>query len=288
MATTSTVRIQSTGATLGADISGVDIGNTIDGPSMEAILTAWHDHLVLRFRDQTLSDDQLVAFSRRFGTLDLAPITTTGKPWLPGYPELNVISNVIDDKGVPIGGLGAGESEWHTDMSYKAEPPSASILYALEVPAAAGNTDFSNMYAAAEELPTDLRSAIAGRLCKHDSSMNSTGQLRKNFEPVTDPRDAPGAAHPILRTHPVTKRTALFLGRRKNAHIVGLPLDESEALLNQLWAHATQARYEWQQHWRVGDLIIWDNRCVMHRRDAFDPSLRRVLHRAQIAGDKPF
>ncbi|MFN2450589.1 MAG: TauD/TfdA dioxygenase family protein [Candidatus Baltobacteraceae bacterium] len=288
MATTSTVQIQPSGAALGADISAVDIGRDIDRPAMDAILAAWSDHLVLRFRRQTLSDNQLVAFSRRFGTLDLAPITTTGKPWLPEYPELNVISNVIDDNGRPIGGLGAGESEWHTDMSYKAEPPSASILYSLEVPAAAGNTEFSNMYLAAEELPADLRSAITGRLCKHDSSMNSTGQLRKNFAPVTDPRDAPGVAHPMLRTHPVTKRTALFLGRRKNAYIVGLPLTDSEALLDRLWAHATQTRYVWQQNWRVGDLIIWDNRCVMHRRDAFDPNLRRVLHRAQVAGDKPF
>ncbi|GAC1416962.1 MAG: TauD/TfdA family dioxygenase [Candidatus Velthaea sp.] len=287
MALTSTVRVQPTGAALGADISGVDIGGDIDEAAMNAILTAWGEHLVLRFRGQKISDDQLVAFSRRFGTLDLAPITTTGKPWLPNYPELNVISNVIDN-GVAIGGLGAGESEWHTDMSYKPEPPSASILYSLEVPPAAGNTEFANMYLAADELPADVRSRIVGKACKHDSSMNSTGQLRNGFAPVTDPRDAPGVAHPMLRTHPVTKRTALFLGRRMNAHIVGLPLAESEELLDRLWAHATQSRYVWQQNWLVGDLIVWDNRCALHRRDAFDPNLRRVLHRAQVAGDKPF
>ncbi len=287
MALTSTVRIEPTGAALGADISGIDIGGDIDEPTMNAILAAWGAHLVLRFRRQNISDDQLVAFSRRFGTLDLAPITTTGKPWLPHFPELNVISNVIDN-GVAIGGLGAGESEWHTDMSYKAEPPSASILYSLEVPSAAGNTEFANMYLAADELPADLRSRIAGRVCNHDSSMNSTGQLRKGFAPITDPRDAPGVAHPMLRTHPVTKRTALFLGRRMNAHIIGMPLDESTELLDRLWAHATQARYVWQQNWLVGDLIIWDNRCTLHRRDAFDQNLRRVLHRAQVAGDKPF
>lgn len=286
MSTTSTLRVTPTGAMLGADVAGVDLADDFGQSTMDAILSAWQEHLVLRFRGQRIIDDQLVAFSRRFGTLDMAPITTTGKPWLPGYPELNVVSNVIEN-GVPIGGLGAGESEWHTDMSYKAEPPSASILYSLEVPDNAGNTEFSNMYAAAESLPKHLRAAIDGRVCNHDSSVNSAGEIRRGFPAVTDPREAPGAVHPMLRRHPVTKKTALFLGRRNNAYIVGLPLDESEALLDELWKHAVDRRFVWAQNWRVGDLIIWDNRCVMHRRDAFDASSRRVMHRAQVAGDKP-
>ena len=111
--------------------------------------------------------------------------------------------------------------------------------------------------------------------------------MRRGYSAATDPRDAPGAVHPLLRTHPVTHRDALFLGRRRSACIVGLPVDESEALLDQLWAHATRPEFTWFQEWQVGDLILWDNRCVMHMRNAFDGSQRRLMHRTQIAGDKP-
>jgi taurine dioxygenase len=144
------------------------------------------------------------------------------------------------------------------------------------------------MYAAFETLASDLKRAIIGKSCKHDSSRNSVGDLRKGFKDVTDPREAPGAVHPIVRTHPATRRNALFLGRRRNAYIMGLPLAESEELLNQLWAHASNPAFAWYQTWEVGDLVMWDNRCTMHRRDAFDPNTRRLMHRTQIKGDKPF
>jgi taurine dioxygenase len=144
------------------------------------------------------------------------------------------------------------------------------------------------MYAAYDSLPADLKRAIAPLQCRHDSSRNSAGELRKGFKDFTDPRVAPGAVHPLIRTHPATRRNALYLGRRRNAYIIGLPLDESEDLLNRLWAHAAQSRFAWYQEWRVGDLIMWDNRCAMHRRDAFDPESRRLMHRTQIKGDKPF
>jgi taurine dioxygenase len=173
-------------------------------------------------------------------------------------------------------------------MSYIAEPPMASALYALEVPEAGGDTGFTNMYAAGESLPADLRARIAGLVCRHDASRNSAGELRRGFADVSDPSECVGVEHPILRTHPATGRTALFLGRRRNAYIPGLPLARSEALLDALWAQATAERLTWYQHWRAGDLVLWDNRCVMHRRDAFDPALRRVMHRTQIKGDRPY
>jgi taurine dioxygenase len=173
-------------------------------------------------------------------------------------------------------------------MSYNEKTPIGSLLYALEVPPAGGDTGFSNMYAAFETLPAELKRAIIGRSCKHDSSRTSVGDLRKGFKDVTDPREAPGAVHPIVRTHPATRRNALFLGRRRNACIVGLPLDESEDLLNRLWAHASRPELAWYQQWKVGDLVMWDNRCAMHRRDAFDPASRRLMHRTQIKGDRPF
>ncbi|MBC5811228.1 MAG: TauD/TfdA family dioxygenase [Candidatus Eremiobacteraeota bacterium] len=287
MPATSNLTIKPTGTKLGADIEGVDLSQPIDSATAEAILNAWHDHIVIRIRGQKLTDAQLVEFAKIFGKLDLAPMTTTGRPWLDGFPELNVISNVKVG-GEAIGGLGYGEAIWHTDMSYKPEPPSASILYGIEIPVGQGHTWFSNMYAAYDALPGDLRTAIAGKSIKHDSSRNSAGFLRAGHKEVTDPREAPGEVHPIVRTHPKTGRKALFLGRRKDAYVVGLSLEDSESLLDRLFEHAVQPEYTWAQEWQVGDLIVWDNRCAMHRRDSFDPESRRLLHRAQTAGDKPF
>jgi taurine dioxygenase len=143
------------------------------------------------------------------------------------------------------------------------------------------------MYLAYETLAPELRRRIEGRMCRHDASRNSAGELRRGFVDASDPSQTVGAEHPIVRTHPVTGRKALFLGRRRNAYIPGLPLAESEALLDALWAHATQEKFSWYQQWQKGDLILWDNRAVMHRRDAFDPATRRIMHRTQIKGDRP-
>jgi taurine dioxygenase len=194
----------------------------------------------------------------------------------------------IKVNGRSIGNLGHYEAEWHTDMSYNERTPIGSLLYSIEVPAVGGDTGFANMYAAYDTLPVELKRAIVGMQCRHDSSRNSAGELRKGQKEVADPRDTPGAVHPIIRTHPATRRNALFLGRRRNAYIIGLGLAESEDLLDKLWAHATQRRFAWYQQWKVGDLILWDNRCAMHRRDAFDPESRRLMHRTQVRGDKPF
>lgn len=279
------VAVRSTEAALGADIEGVDLAGPVRPETMEAIKRAWGDHLVLRFRGQILSDDALMRFSRQFGELDWAPIAAASAPDAREY--VMVISNVIED-GVAIGQLGAYEAIWHTDMSYIAEPPSASALYSLEVPPAGGDTGFCNMYLAYETLTPELRRQIEGRFCRHDASRNSAGELRRGFVDAPDPSQTVGAEHPLVRTHPVTGRKALFLGRRRNAYIPGLPLTDSEALLDALWAHATKDEFTWYQQWRAGDLILWDNRCVMHRRDAFDPATRRVMHRTQIKGDRPF
>jgi len=197
-----------------------------------------------------------------------------------------VISNV-EVNGMPIGALGAGEAEWHTDMSYTPVPPSASLLYALEVPREGGDTSFCNMYRAYEDLDPAVRARIEQGRTTHDSTYTSAGGLRKGGRPVTDVREAPGARHPLVRIHPVTGRRALFLGRRRNGYIEGLPIAESEQLLDLLWAHSTQPQYTFSHHWRKGDLLLWDNRCVMHRRDPFDPNTRRVMHRTQVKGDVP-
>ncbi len=276
----------STGAALGADIIGVDLSKPIHAATFDAIESAWHRHLVLRFRGQHLDDPGVLRFARMFGELDKAPIHAKKEVEDP-FPEITVMSNIKVD-GKAIGNLGHYEAVWHTDMSYNDLTPIGSVLYAFEVPPTGGDTGFSNMYDAFETLPAELKRAITGKQCKHDSSRNSAGELRKGFQEVTDPRQAPGAVHPLVRTHPATRRNALFLGRRPNAYITGLPLAASEDLLEQLWAHASQPRFAWYQQWKVGDLLIWDNRCAMHRRDAFDPDSRRLMHRTQIRGDKPF
>jgi taurine dioxygenase len=283
------VTVRPTGAALAADIDGVDLSRPLSAETVAAIKQAWADNLVLRFRGQRLSDDDLMRFSRHFGELDWAPIAAANIA-IAGADErqyVMVISNVVEN-GVAIGQLGAYEAVWHTDMSYIAEPPCASALYALEVPERGGDTGFSNMYRALETLPAELRKAIEGRVCRHDASRNSAGELRRGFVDAPDPTQTVGAEHPIVRTHPVTGRQALFLGRRRNAYIPGLPLADSEALLDALWAHAENPAFAWYQQWRVGDLVLWDNRCVMHRRDAFDPSARRIMHRTQVKGDRPY
>lgn len=169
---------------LGAEIEGVDL-RTIDDSGFAVIHRAWLDRLVLLFRGQRLSDDDLIGFSCRFGELDWAPVQETGRRFVEGYPEIYVVSNVIEN-GEPIGSLGAGEATWHTDMSYLEAPPKASMLYALEVPAAGGNTYFCNMYRAYELLPEALR-RIAGLTLKHDGTYNSGGYVRQGVTAVDDP-----------------------------------------------------------------------------------------------------
>jgi len=271
------------GKTLGAEIRGVDLRN-LNEREFTTIYTAWLDHLVVLLRDQQLTDDHLITFSRRFGDLDWAPIQETGRRFVEGHPEIYVVSNVVEN-GVPIGSLGAGEATWHTDMSYLEDPPKASMLYALEVPASGGNTYFCDMYRAYESLPEETKRRISGFQLKHDGTYNSGGYVRQGVAAVDDPVNSPGAYHPLVCTHPETGRQMLYLGRRRNAYIGGLPLAESEALLDELWSYATREEFAWHNVWRPRDLVLWDNRCTMHRRDPFDANSRRIMHRTQIKGE---
>lgn len=282
----SSIRVTALSPHVGADVSGVDLAQPLTDAQFGAIHDAWMKHLVLRFRGQTLTKDGLLAFSARFGELDKAPINVKGEPWIAGYPDLTVMSNIVEN-GQLMGSLGYGEAVWHTDMSYNDTTPSAAILYALEVTKAGGETGFLSCYHAYDTLPAALKTAIEGQSIKHDASRNSAGELRKGFPPVTDPREAPGAIHPIVIRHPVTKRRALYLGRRPLSYIVGLPLEESERLLDAVWAHATNEEHAWFQKWSVGDLLMWDNRCAMHKRTAFDPNERRYMLRSQVKSGRP-
>ena len=275
------MQVEKLAEALGAEVSGVDLSQPIAPQLFAQIRAAWLEHMVLRFRGQKLTDPQLLAFSRNFGELDAPGPNPLGRPFLPDRPEMNVISN-IKEGGVPIGGLGDGESIWHADMTYVERPPMAAILYAIEIPPAGGDTYWANMVLAYEALPAALKRRVEGLEAVHDATYNSAGAMRKGYNEVTDPRTAPGARHRLVRTHPQTGRRSLFLGRRRNSYIVGLELEESERLLDELWRHATQPQFTFRQQWRVGDVMVWDNRCTLHRRDAFDPGARRLMLRTQI------
>ena len=280
------MRITPIGEMIAADIQDVNLSQPLDDVSIAAITEAWNENLVLRFRNQHLSDADLIRFSSYFGELDPPGPNPYGVTFLPEFPEINVISNVKDDTGVPIGNLGDGEAVWHADMTYIDNPPEAGILYALEVPVGQGDTYFANMVAAYNDLPSDLRVAIEGKTLIHDAAHNSAGMLRKGYEEITDVKLTPGARHP-LAYQDQHGRVSLFLGRRPHAYIVGMEESDSDSLLDALWAHATRPKYSWHNEWQKGDLVMWQNRMVMHRRDAFDPSTRRVMHRTQLKGKSP-
>jgi taurine dioxygenase len=272
---------------IGAEVHGVDLAAPMDDATFSAVHAAWMKHLVLVFPQQKLTDPQLENFSLRFGALDKKPGYTADVMDTTTSDYVCVISNVKID-GKPIGDLGDGEAVWHTDMSYNPLPPMGALLYALEIPPSGGETGFSNMYLAYETLPAALKARVEKLQCKHDATRNSAGGLRRGMPDVIDPSNSPGTVHAMVRTHPETGRNCLYLGRRRHAYIMGLPLPESEKLLDEIWAHASQPQFSWHHTWRLNDVLMWDNRCVMHRRNPFDPAARRVMHRTQIIGDKPY
>ena len=255
----------------GADITGVDLAN-LTGDSFETIYRAWLTFGVLRFKGQTLNNDSLQTFSQRFGPLEQIPVGRMSEEQTARLDNLFVtpISNIKVD-GKPIGGLGDAEATWHSDMTYVEVPPPASILLGVEIPENGGDTLFADQRAALVSLPEDLRQLIEGLSIKH------TG-----FAAFDDPRDAPGAVHPIIRKHNETGDACLYLGRREWAYIPGLALEESEALLDDLWSYAVPADYVVEQNWTPGDVIIWDNRRCLHKRTSIHPSQRRLLLRCQV------
>ena len=273
---------------LGAEIAGVDVSKPLPQADIDAIEDAWRERLVVVFHDQALSDPQLIAFSKNFGELDPPGPNPYGEPFLKDHPELNVISNVVED-GKPIGNLGDGEAVWHADMTYVEVPPKAAMLHALEVPPpeAGGNTYFANMFAAYEALPADLKKAADGKVAVHDASRNSAGMLRKGYHEVTDVRQTVGARHPLVRTDSEDRPQGAVprpAAERVCAGARAWPT--AMRLLDALWAHATQPRFAMCHEWKVGDLLMWNNLSVLHRRDPFDPKTRRVMHRSQIKGNE--
>lgn len=286
-----TIEIIPSGARLGAEIRGIDASKPVSAEDAKALRDALAERLVLLFRKQSMTVEDHIAFPRAFGDLGSIADTLLGmgkREYQPAeIPEcVSVISNIKLD-GNSIGSLGDGECFWHTDSCFAEIPPSASLLYSVEIPPDGGNTAFLNMVDALETLPCGLRAQIDGKRIRHSQVYDSTGARRANFDEVSDITQAPGPEHPIIRTIPETGRQCLYLGRRLSAYVVGLPVDESEELLDALWAHTVQQPRIWSHRWELGDLLVWDNRLTMHHRDPFDPNMRRRLHKVQVAGERP-
>lgn len=296
------------GTPFGGRITGVE-PLTIDDAIASEIRRASEQHhgtLVFTF-DRLLDAPELHALTAVFGANEYAPglITGYGRGRADGEPERSVeeeeaalrargidpylafLGNVDPSTGDrrDAGELFYGEWEWHTDMSYIAVPPTFSLLHSRIIPAVGGDTSFCSQVLAAESMPADLRRRIEGRRIKHDSTYTSSGQLRPGLKPPASPIEAIGTYHPILRRLPDTGQEALFLGRRTNAYVEDLPLPDSEELLDELWAHATQDRFNYRHRWSVGEVVVWDNRVVMHLRHPFDADDIRFMWRTQTKGE---
>ena len=281
-------QVRPTAAALGADVEGLDLASP-RARDIETILAALHARLVVRLRGYTLDDVRFTRLVERFGEIEGSPDYSRSRAvYVPESPLMTVVSNVSEN-GQPVGDHGDGELNWHTDLGFTEHPSGYTFLLAREVPPSGGNTSFANMYNAYDRLPDATKSTIARLRIKHQESHTALGVPRPGYRDIgtSDPRELPGPQHPIVRTHPHTQRKALYLGRRFGAYIPGLPLAQSEALLDELWASSARAEDVWTQQWQVGDLIIWDNRCTMHRRDAFTGQGRRRMHRLTTRGERP-
>jgi taurine dioxygenase len=284
-----------TQAALGAEIRGVDL-RALDDATFAQLHRAWLDNVMLVFRGQSLEAQDLVKLVRRFGT----PVTSSnlhkrdlkeraGNELFKLPPEVTIVSNVKQD-GKSVGILGDGEVVWHSDFSFKDRPTAARMLVAMEIPPreAGGTTFFLNCYAAYDALSPEMKKRVSGMTIKQADIIDTAMKVRPGMSLDADIRSVPGPSHPVISTHPETGHNMLFLGRRHGSYVNGCSLDESEALLNQLWEHSTQPRFWYEHTWSVGDVVVWDNRAILHRRDPFDSASRRVLYAAQVEGHKPY
>jgi len=272
-----TFAVQRLSAALGAEILGIDLRDPISDSLKQKLLDTWHEYLVILLRKQTLDEDTQVRFAETFGTLAR---TTSGRAFSAKHPSVMLVSNIRED-GKPIGALPDGEMHFHTDQCHQATPAKATLLYALEVPSKGGNTLFANAYTAYETLPEDIRQRIAGRRALN--AYTSDTMLRSaNYD------DAKSSYwHPTVRTHPATGRKALYVNRLMTREIEGLPREESDAILQRLFDHQEQPKFVYEHVWRVGDILMWDNRCTLHARTDFSAGERRMLRRVTVLGEKP-
>jgi len=297
------ITVNRLGKHCGAEISGVDLSKDLDDHTFAQVSKAFFDNQVVVFRDQKLTPDQQVSFTRRFGALEQH---VRKEHRLEGYPEILIVSNVLNPHGKAIGVEDAGRF-WHSDLSYKQVPSLLSALYALEVPVKGsvvlGNTSFASTSAAYDALPDGMKKRLQGLKNVHSYVYyrNKNIQAQKEEQARGDRavqehaltpehlQQVPDAEAPIVRTHPVTGRKGLFINEAHTSHIVGLPKTESDALLRDLCQHIIQPEFQYEHHWRAGDLLMWDNIAVQHKANFnYRLPLRRLMHRTTVRGTAPF
>jgi taurine dioxygenase len=272
------LRTKALSPALGAEIMKVDLSQPIDDDLFAKIQDCWHQNLVVLFRDQRLQEGDQVRLAERFGPLALSHT----RRFTTANPAVMLISN-IRENGRQIGALPDGEMQFHSDQCYMEKPAMASMLYAIEVPSAGGNTLFANAYTAYETLSDETKRRIDGRKAIHaydydDASMKRGTRIKDGV---------PHFAHPLVRTHPATGRRALYVNRLMTIAIEGLSEHESEELLELLFAHQENAAFVYEHVWRVNDLLMWDNRCTLHARTDFSASQRRLMRRVTVLGERP-
>jgi taurine dioxygenase len=273
---------------LGAEIVGIDLREDLSAETVAEIIEAWHQNLVLLFRNQSLSEDDQIRFAQHFGVLQkrTRPPEAINEANYTKYPQLTMLVSNIRENGKLIGSLPDGEMHFHSDQCYLEKPATGTFLYAIEVPSQGGDTLFLNMYKAYETLPTELKARIDGRKALNAYLYDSTTRAVNGSK--VDFTAHPHFVQPIVRTHPNTKRKALYVNRLMTFMVEGMDEEEGSALLDQLFDHVEQDQFIYAHHWRVGDLVLWDNRCTLHARTDFSDKERRLLRRYVVQGDRVF
>jgi taurine dioxygenase len=280
------IKITPLSAACGAEITGVDLTQELSAPTVAAIRQAWHDHIVLVFRGQEVTEEQQLRFASYFGSLGRRKeamfreeLQSRNQGTKQVNPNILLVSN-IKEKGEPIGAFGEGEMWFHIDSGYAEKPYNYTFLYALELPSTGGNTQFSNMYKAYDALPADLKIRLAGKkaLHIHEYERSAKVELRDDLSKSAH------FFHPVFSTHAETGRKSLFVDRLMTARLEGFPKEENESLLEQLYEIGERPEFIYEHKWQLGDFVMWDNRCAIHARTWFPPEERRLLRRCAIEG----
>jgi taurine dioxygenase len=279
------------GNALGAEITGFDVAQPVDAAAFERIVSIFHEHAVVVFRNQKITPQQQIAFSRRFGDIDINVRSRFTKP---GFPEVFVVSNIVEN-GQPIGVTDAGRY-WHTDHCYVKEPSRCSLLYAIEVPRekdkVLGDTLFANVAAAYQGLPQEMKARLEGRTAVNSyiyTYERKVSEFNRTSLKEEGRQAPPDIEHPVVRTHPFTGQKCLFVNEGYTTRIDGMPGEESKKILDYLFKHLERPEYLYRHRWQVGDLLLWDN-CTTQHKAVFDYALpqRRLLERTTVRGSVPF
>lgn len=269
---------------IGAEIGGVDLGSELDGDTMARIRQAWHDHSVLLFRDQEVADDAQLRFAAHFGPVAtrVTPPAATERPRGPEWTNIMMITDRVDADGEPLGALGHGDMWFHTDKCYREKPHRASFLYGIEIPSEGGHTKFASLHAAYDNMPDDLKERLDGAFVMQGYDYGNTRRVKLdvNLDDILHFRQ------PLVVPNPGSGRKALYVARLNTMWIEGMPRDESEAILEQLFALTEDPAICYEHVWRPGDLVMWDNLACLHARTDWPQEQKRTLRRCTVEGER--